>query len=56
MKEPTGADGTSGTRKTGVNAIARPGTGAFGTKERSADTQTYLQSCRTEFWQKVFRA
>jgi ubiquinone/menaquinone biosynthesis C-methylase UbiE len=56
MKDPSGTNGTSGTGKTGGNAIARFAAETFGTRERSGDTQTYLQSCRTEFWQKVFRA
>lgn len=56
MKDPPGTNGTSGTGRAGVNAIARLAAETFGTTERSDDTQTYLQSCRTEFWQNVFRA
>ena len=35
--------------------MARSHAGTPGTTERSDDTQTYLQTCRTEFWQKIFR-
>jgi ubiquinone/menaquinone biosynthesis C-methylase UbiE len=56
MKDPTGTNGTSGTAKTTLNAIGSSAAGTSGTTERPNDVQTYLQSCRTEFWQKVFRA
>jgi len=56
MKNPTGTNGTNGTRKASVTPIGSFAVGTSGTGERCNDVQTYLQSCRTEFWQKVFRA
>jgi len=56
MKDPTGTNGSNGTSKASVTAIGSSAAGTSGTTERPNDVQAYLQSCRTEFWQKIFRA
>jgi len=44
------------TANTDVSAMRDSATGRIGTKDRSDDTERYLRSCMTEFWQKVFQA
>jgi ubiquinone/menaquinone biosynthesis C-methylase UbiE len=55
VKGPTDTKGTSGTGGTGVNAGPHVTGGTPGTTETSGETQSYLESCRTEFWRNVFR-
>ena len=56
MKNPMGANHASVAGNTGGEAISRSVTGTVGSTGRSDGTQAYLQACRTEFWQEVFRA
>jgi ubiquinone/menaquinone biosynthesis C-methylase UbiE len=42
------------TENTDVSAMRGSTAGRFGAKEMSDNTQKYLQSCKTEFWQKIF--
>ena len=42
------------TENADVGAMRGSNGGRYGAKERSDDTQKYLQSCQTEFWQKSF--